>query len=91
MQIDRAIIRERQGDGRLPNVDLAERVGLSRLPVCAAWKKLETSGVIKRYACVIDQTEVGLPVSVFVSVTIERQMEDDSIPALAGNRNRGRS
>jgi DNA-binding Lrp family transcriptional regulator len=76
-QIDRAIIRELQGDGRLPNVDLANRVGLSQTACLRRLKKLEGSGVIKRYGCVIDQTQVGLPVSVFVSVTMERQIEDE--------------
>jgi Lrp/AsnC family transcriptional regulator, leucine-responsive regulatory protein len=74
-RIDREILKVLQTDARLPVVDLAERVGLSASPCARRIKRLEEQGVITRYATVIDQKAVGLPVSVFVNVTLERQVD----------------
>lgn len=74
-KIDREILKVLQGDARVPNVDLAEKVGLSASPCARRVKALEDAGIISRYATVVDQKAVGLPVSVFVSVTLERQVE----------------
>ena len=59
----------------MPNVDLAEKVGLSPTPCARRVKNLEVNGVISRYVTLVDQKAVGLPVSVFVNVTLERQVE----------------
>ncbi|MBP7336720.1 Lrp/AsnC family transcriptional regulator [Niveispirillum sp.] len=72
---DRAILSALQEDGRLSVTDLAERVNLSHTPCLRRVKRLETQGVIRGYAAMVDQQAVGLPVSVFVSVTLERQAE----------------
>jgi Lrp/AsnC family leucine-responsive transcriptional regulator len=74
-KIDREILKVLQGDARVPNVELAEKVGLSASPCARRVKALEDAGIISRYATVVDQKSVGLPVSVFVSVTLERQVE----------------
>ncbi|MPZ37424.1 MAG: winged helix-turn-helix transcriptional regulator [Rhizobiales bacterium] len=74
-KIDREILKVLQADARIPNVDLADRVGLSASPCARRVKALEDAGIISRYATVVDQKSVGLPVSVFVSVTLERQVE----------------
>lgn len=74
--IDRRILSELQEDARLPNLALAEKVGLSPSPCSRRVKLLEEAGVIRRYAGLVDPAAVGLPVSVFVSVTLERQVED---------------
>lgn len=74
--IDAKILTCLQDDGRLTNQDLAERVGLSPSPCLRRVRRLECEGVIKRYAAVVDQQLVGLPVSVFVSIKLERQRED---------------
>ena len=74
-RIDLDILRTLQADARVPNVDLADRVGLSPSPCARRVARLERDGIIARYATVIDQKAVGLPVSVFVSVTLERQVE----------------
>ncbi len=72
-RIDREIIKVLQADARIPIVDLSERVGLSASPCARRVKRLESAGIIMRYATVIDQKAVGLPVSVFCNVTLERQ------------------
>jgi DNA-binding Lrp family transcriptional regulator len=73
--IDLKLLRTVQEDARLSNVDLAERIGLSASPCLRRLRKLEDSGVIKGYMTLIDQNAVGLPVSVFVSVTLKEQSE----------------
>lgn len=75
-RIDRKILAALQDDARLTNADLAEKVGLSPSPCLRRVKALEVAGVIRRYATLIDPAAVNLPVSVFVSVTLERQVEE---------------
>ena len=55
--------------------DLAGKVGLSPSPCCGACA-CSRNGVIARYVAVLDQRAVGLPVSVFVSVKLEKQREE---------------
>ena len=73
--IDRRILNILQKDGRIANVDLAEQAGLSPSPCARRVKQLEDAGIIARYAALINQKTVGLPVNVFISVTLERQVE----------------
>jgi Lrp/AsnC family leucine-responsive transcriptional regulator len=73
---DVRILDALQREGRLTNLELAARVGLSVSPCLRRVKRLERDGVIQRYVAVVDQAKVGIPVSVFVSVKLERQRED---------------
>ncbi len=76
MQLDhteRQILRLLQGDGRMSNVELAERVGLSESPCYRRVKQLEQSGLIRGYAAMVDQRLLGLEVTAFVLVTMEKQ------------------
>lgn len=73
--LDRRILRALQEDARISNVALAEQIGLSPTPCLRRVRTLEGEGVIRRYAALVDQGAVGLPVSVFVSVSLERQVE----------------
>ncbi|MEI5681993.1 Lrp/AsnC family transcriptional regulator [Mesorhizobium sp. CGMCC 1.15528] len=73
--IDRNILANLQADGRITINDLADRVGLSATPCLRRVKRLERDGIIKGYASHVDQVLVGLPVSVFVNVTLQRQAE----------------
>ncbi len=73
--IDRNILANLQSDGRVTINDLADRVGLSATPCLRRVKRLERDGIIKGYASHVDQVLVGLPVSVFVNVTLQRQAE----------------
>ena len=72
---DRRILKELQRDGRISNVDLAKAVGLSPSPCLRRVRDLEKSGIIDRYGAILNQGAAGLPLSVFVQVTLERQVE----------------
>ncbi len=71
--LDRKILSVLQGEGRLSIQDLSDRVGLSATPCLRRMRRLEAEGVIVRYTAMVDQAKVGLPVSVFVSIKLERQ------------------
>jgi Lrp/AsnC family transcriptional regulator, leucine-responsive regulatory protein len=71
--VERHILRALQSDGRLSNVELAERVGLSESPCYRRVKQLEQAGLIQGYAAVVDQRRLGLEVTAFVLVSMERQ------------------
>jgi len=73
--IDRHILESLQRDGRLSNADLAEKVGLSASPCWRRVKALEEGRVIKGYVALIDAKAVGLPVSVFMSVSLTTQVQ----------------
>lgn len=73
--IDRRLLSALQENGRLPVTDLAEKVGLTTSPCLRRMKILEQAGIIRGYAALVDQKKVGLPVSVFVSVKLEKQRE----------------
>lgn len=75
--IDRKIIGAVQADGKITVNELAERVGLSASPCARRVRLLEQAGVIKGYSAVIDQKKVGLPISAFASIKLERQREED--------------
>ena len=74
--VDRKILAQLQIDGRMNLSDLAGKVGLSPSPCLRRVRILERDGVISRYVAVLDQRAVGLPVSVFVSIKLERQKQD---------------
>ena len=73
--IDRKILENLQNNARMRNVELAEKVGLSPSPCLRRVGNMEETGVIRGYATLVDAEAVGLPVSVFVSVTLEKQIE----------------
>ncbi len=73
--IDRRILEHLQRNARISNVDLAARVGISASPCWRRVRELEESGVISDYVTLIDAASVGLTVSVFVNVSLEKQVE----------------
>jgi Lrp/AsnC family leucine-responsive transcriptional regulator len=73
--IDRKILRELQKDGRISNLELAERVGLSPSPCLRRVKNLEQEAVISRYVALLDQYRIGLGVIVFTRVSLDKQDE----------------
>lgn len=75
--IDRRIIAALQADGRMTVQQLAAQVGLSASPCARRVRLLEQAGVIKGYAAVIDQAQIGLPISAFASIKLARQHEED--------------
>lgn len=71
--IDKTILTFLQSDGRLSNVQLAEKVGLSESSCLRRVKNLEQSGVIDRHVTLINQAAIGKPNIAFVRVTLEGQ------------------
>lgn len=69
--IDRRIVTELQTDGRLSNVELAERIGLSPSPCLRRVKRLEKEGYIEGYRAALARDRVGLSFSAFVGVKLE--------------------
>ena len=74
--IDIRILSELQEDASLTNSALAERVGLSPSPCLARVRALEQDGVISRRVALLDPAKLGLSLSVFIRVTLEKQTED---------------
>jgi Lrp/AsnC family leucine-responsive transcriptional regulator len=75
--IDRKILAALQTDSRITMQQLADQVGLSISPCHRRVKLLEARKVISRYMALVDQRAVGLPVSVFISIKLVRQKEED--------------
>lgn len=75
-EIDLKILDELQANGRLTNVELATRVGLSPSPCLTRVRSLEEVGIIARYVALLDAERIGPSVSVFIQVALERQSED---------------
>jgi|HubBroStandDraft_2_1064218.scaffolds.fasta_scaffold04093_5 DNA-binding Lrp family transcriptional regulator len=71
--IDRRIIAELQRDGRLSNVDLAERVGLTPAPCLRRVKRLEGDGIILGYTARINPQAIGRGFEVLVNVDLARK------------------
>lgn len=64
-----------QDHARASNVELAKAVQLSPSPCLARVRKLEKSGLIRRYVTLLDPLKLGLTVSVFIQVRLEKQVE----------------
>jgi len=71
--VDRRILKVMQEDGRMTIQAIGERVGLSPSPCLRRIRRMEEAGIITAYSTTLDQKAVGLPVSVFVSIKLERQ------------------
>ena len=76
--IDRRIIAALQRDGRLSNVELAEAVGLSPSPCLRRVRLLEEAGIISGYHASLDRKGIGLGLTVFVDVRVERHRDDSA-------------
>ena len=75
--IDRRILSELQADGRMTNVELASRVGISAPPCLRRVRTLEEAGYITGYHADIDARELGFEVGVFAMVRLRSQAETD--------------
>jgi DNA-binding Lrp family transcriptional regulator len=75
--IDRKILAELQADGRMTNVELAKRVGISAPPCLRRVRTLEEQGYIKGYHAEVDARELGFEVQVFAMVGLASQAEAD--------------
>ncbi len=74
-EIDKKIIAALQAEGRLPIVELADRVGLSPTPCQRRVKRLEEEGVIGRYAALVSPNAMGFGLQALVEVTLEDHSE----------------
>ena len=75
--IDRKILAELQADGRMTNVELAKRVGISAPPCLRRVRTLEESGYIRGYHANVNARELGFEVQVFAMVGLASQAESD--------------
>ncbi len=75
--IDLKILRELQGDGRMTNVELAERVGISAPPCLRRVRKLEEAGIIEGYHAMLKAPALGFDVVAFCMVGLKRQSDID--------------
>ena len=73
--IDRRILAVLQENARVTNVELAAAAGISASPCWRRVRDLEEAGVIASYVTLVDPAAVGLPVSVFIQVSLEKQVE----------------
>lgn len=76
-EIDRKILDELQADGRMTNVELASRVGISAPPCLRRVRSLEEQGYIKGYHAAVDARALGFEVQVFAMVGLHSQAEAD--------------
>ncbi|SIS67087.1 transcriptional regulator, AsnC family [Roseivivax lentus] len=75
--IDRKILAELQADGRMTNVELAKRVGISAPPCLRRVRALEEQGFIRGYHADVDPRSLGFEVQVFAMVGLQSQAEGD--------------
>lgn len=75
--VDRQILHDLQEDGRITNVDLAKRAGISAPPCLRRVRGLEDAGIIKGYHADIDADALGYSVNVFAFVGLTSQAESD--------------
>ena len=75
--IDWNILKELQDDGRITNVDLASRVGISAPPCLRRVRALEEAGYIKGYRALLDEKLLGYEIAVFAMVHLSSQAEAD--------------
>jgi len=76
---DWRILRELQADGRITNVELAQRVGISAPPCLRRVRALEESGIIKGFTALLDAKALGFDVTAFAMVGLHSQAEADLI------------
>jgi DNA-binding Lrp family transcriptional regulator len=75
--IDRRLLAELQAEGRVTNVDLAKRVGLTAPPCLRRVRALEEAGVIRGYHAELDASRLGFTITVFAMVSLKSQAEED--------------
>lgn len=75
-EFDVRILRALSRDGRISVQALSDAVGLSATPVARRLRRLEDAGIVQGYTAVIDERALGFETSVFVSVKLERQIDN---------------
>ena len=75
-RIDRNILRELQKNGRISNVELSQKVGLSPTPCLERVKRLEKKSVIKSYTALLDPQYLDASLLVYIELTLKRSSSD---------------
>ena len=75
-EIDRRLLAELQAEGRITNVELAQRVGLTPPPCLRRVRTLEEEGVIRGYHADLDASKLGYAITVFALVSLKSQAEE---------------
>jgi len=75
-RVDRNILRELQKNGRISNVELSQKVGLSATPCLERVKRLEKKGVIKSYTALLDPQYLDSSLLVYIELTLKRSSPD---------------
>ncbi|WP_354625817.1 leucine-responsive transcriptional regulator Lrp [Psychromonas sp. MME2] len=75
-RFDKHILRELQNDGRISNVELAKRIGLSPTPCLERVKRLEKQGVIKSYTALLDPQYLDAAMLVYIEISLNRSSAD---------------
>ena len=75
-KIDKQILREFQKNSSIPLSELSKKIGLSSTPCWNRIKKLEEDQIIKSKTIVLDNTKVNLPITVFLSISIQNHTEE---------------
>jgi DNA-binding Lrp family transcriptional regulator len=75
--IDQQILKELQAEGRMTNVELARRVGISAPPCLRRVRALQEAGYIKGYRALLDEKKLGFEVTAFAMVHLSSQAESD--------------
>jgi DNA-binding Lrp family transcriptional regulator len=78
-EFDRKILRELQADARLPNNELAERIGLSPSPCLRRVRRLEEAGIIRGYTTLVDPTAFGWTMMAIATIRLNQQNEDEIV------------
>lgn len=73
---DRRILEQMQHNGRISNLELAEAVGLSPTPCSRRVKRLEESGIIERHVTLLNQSRLGLKLTAFITIAMDRHTPD---------------
>ena len=76
-EIDHRLLAELQAEGRMTNVELASRVGLTAPPCLRRVRALEEEGVIRGYHAELDASKLGFSITVFAMVSLRSQAETD--------------
>lgn len=77
--VNSQILSVLERDGRISNIDLASKVGLSPSACLRRVQELERSGVIKGYRAVIDRSVIGDVITIFVTVSLSGQLKKDAL------------
>ncbi|WP_290704015.1 Lrp/AsnC family transcriptional regulator [Amphritea sp.] len=73
-RIDRKILEEIQRNGNISNLELAEKVNLSPSPCSRRVRQLQDAGIIDRQVTLLNQDALGLPLTVYIHVSLEKQL-----------------